>query len=102
MISFSDASGTIMMMTTDAVVMESNTIEEVGRVFQKEVVWRKELDAWNSKCKEEFRSMAEHDENIRDYRKIKSHVPDSVHSDNIQPTLSQEQIKKKIFDEIYK
>ncbi|CAH1731486.1 unnamed protein product [Aphis gossypii] len=100
LISFSDASGTIMMMTTDAVVMESNTIEEVGRVFQKEVVWRKELDAWNSKCKEEFRSMAENDENIRDYRKIKSHVPDSVHSDNIQPTLSQEQIKKN-FDEIY-
>jgi len=91
-----------MMMTTDAVVMESNTIEEVGRVFQKEVVWRKELDAWNSKCKEEFKSMAENDENVRDYRKIKSHVPDSVHSDNIQPTLSQEQIKRKIVDDIFK
>lgn len=91
-----------MMMTTDAVVMESNTIEEVGRAFQKEVVWRKELDAWNSKCKEEFRSMAENDENGRDYRKIKLHAPNSVHSDTIQPKLSQEQIKRKIFDETFK
>ncbi|XP_060848211.1 dynein axonemal intermediate chain 3-like isoform X2 [Rhopalosiphum padi] len=99
LISFSDSTGTIMMITTDAVVMEPNTIEEVGRVFQKEVIWRKELDAWNSKYKEEFRSIAENDEDGRDYKAIKSYKPNSVHSDNIQPTLSQEQIKRNIIDE---
>lgn len=90
------------MITTDAVVMEPNTIEEVGRVFQKEVIWRKELDAWNSKYKEEFRSIAENDEDGRDYKAIKSYKPNSVHSDNIQPTLSQEQIKRNIIDETLK
>ncbi|XP_025202203.1 uncharacterized protein LOC112599497 [Melanaphis sacchari] len=101
LISFSDSTGTIMMMTIDAAKMEPNIIEEVGRVLQKEVIWRKELDVWNSKYREEFRSMAKNDEDDRDYRTMKSHVPNSVHGDNIQPTLSREQIKRKIFDETF-
>lgn len=102
LISFSDSTGTIMMITTDVPVMEPNTIEEVGRVFQKEVIWRKELDAWNSKYKEEFKSMRENDVGSQDYREIKSHVSNSAHSDNSQPMLSQEQIKRKIWDETFK
>eukprot|EP00102_Acyrthosiphon_pisum_P020917 XP_016658127.1 PREDICTED: uncharacterized protein LOC100571197 [Acyrthosiphon pisum] len=101
LISFSDSTGAIMMITTDVPVMEPNTIEEVGRVFEKEVIWRKELDGWNSKYKEEFRAMRENDVGSQDYWEIKSHVPNSVHSDNLQPTLSQEQIKRKIWDETF-
>jgi len=102
LISFSDSTGAIMMITTDVPVMEPNTIEEVGLVFEKEVIWRKELDAWNSKYKEEFRSMRENNVGSQDYRAIKSHVPNSAHSDNPQPTFSQEQIKRKIWDETFK
>jgi len=102
LISFSDSTGAIMMITTDVPVVEPNTIEEVGRVFQKEVIWRKELDVWNSKYKEEFRSMIENDTDSQDYRAIKSHTPNSVNSDDLQPTLSQEQTKKKIWDETFK
>lgn len=102
LISFSDSTGTIMMIVTDVPVVEQNTIEEVGRVFQKEVIWRKELDAWNSKYKEEFRSMIKNDVDSQDNMPIKSYVPNSVHSDNLQPTLSQEQIKRKIWDETFK
>lgn len=102
LISFSDSTGAIMMITTDVPVMEPNTIEEVGRVFQKEVIWRKELDAWNSKYIEEFRSMRENDVDSQDYSGIKLHAPNSVHSDSTQPTWSQEQIKRKIWDEIFK
>lgn len=87
-------------MTTDAVVIEPNTIEEVGRVFQKEVAWRKELDAWNGKYKEEFRSVGENNVDSRSYREIKSHATNQ--SDNIQLPLSQEQIKRKICDETFK
>lgn len=102
LISFSDSTGTIMMIITDVPVMEQNTIEEVGRVFQKEVIWRKELDAWNSKYTEEFRSTIKNDVDSQDNREIKSYVPNSVHSDNLQQTLSQEQIKRKIWDETFK
>jgi len=102
LISFSDSTGAIMMITTDVPIMEPNTIEEVGRVFQKEVIWRKELDAWNSKYKEEFGSMRENDVGSQNYSGIKLHAPNSVHSDSTQPTWSQEQIKRKIWDEIVK
>jgi len=92
-----------MMIITDVPVMEPDTIEEVGRVFQKEVIWRKELDVWNSKYKEEFRSMRKNCVDNQENRAIKSYYgPNSVHSDNLQPTLSQEQIKRKIWDETFK
>lgn len=102
LISFSDSTGTIMIITTDVPVVEPNIIEEVGRVFQKEVIWRKELDVWNSKYKEEFRSIKENDADSQDYRAVKSHVSNSIHSDDLQPTLSQEQMKRKIWDETFK
>lgn len=91
-----------MMITVNAIVLEPDEIEEVGRVFQKEVDRRKELDAWNDKYKEEFGSIGENNMDDRDYKSNDIQIPVSVQIENPPQTLTPEQIKKKICDDTFK
>lgn len=103
LICFSDSAGTVMIMTISAVSLKPNEIEEIGRVFQKELDWITELDAWNHKYKAEFGHMGEYDLDDHDYKSIESfdklHVADF---EKIKQKPSQEQIYKTICDETFK
>lgn len=100
LISFSDSSGIIMIITVDSVTLEPNESEEVGRVFHKEVDRRRELDAWNKMYKEEFGSRVN---KIND-RPTTSElpVPTSVQIEDGRPPLKSERIQIRIYDEIFK
>lgn len=89
-----------MIMTIDTVILKLNEGEEVGRVFQKEVDRRRELDAWNEMYKKEFGSRV---------NKIDDHpqtselpVPSSVQIEYGQPPLKPERVQVRIYDEIFK
>lgn len=104
LICFSDSAGTIMVITMDAVAPKADEIREVGRMFQKEVDRRRELDEWNEKYKIRFGSIGEN--NVDDYNLIENPatIPTSEISTAAQPgpTLTQEQIRRKICDETFK
>lgn len=64
LISFSDFTGTIIMITIDATALKSNEIEEVRCMFQDEVNRRKELDEWNNKYKEQLETLGNDYHNV--------------------------------------
>lgn len=101
LISFSDSTGAIMMVTVDAIILEQSEIEDIGRVFQKEVDWRKELDAWNEKYKLEYGSIGENNMDDRSYRP--SEIPTMVQMEKRQSTtMTQEQIKRQVCEETFR
>lgn len=103
LICFSDSAGMIMAVTVDAAVPGPGEVQEVGRVFQKEVDWRTELDEWNDKYKAQFGSIGEN--NVDDYSPAAVSAPNADKAAALQqprPTLTQEQIKRKICDETFK
>lgn len=101
LISFSDSTGTIMMITIDVVVMKPKDIEDVKSVFTNEVNLRKELDAWNEKYREQFGTMGEN--NIDDY-KLSEQKPSvvTIPVESAPPILTPDQIKRKLCDETFK
>lgn len=104
LISFSDAVGTVRIITVDAAVLSPDEIELVGRMFQKEVDWRRELDVWNENYKTEFGSIGEYSE-ADDCECARSVVVQMTPAQNEPPpvpVLTPEQIKRKICDETFK
>jgi len=88
------------------VVLRSDEIEEIGHMFQKEVNWRKELDEWNERYKAQFGSIGEN--YVDDNDQIEK-LPEVQTAEIImeiaqppQPTLTQDQIRRKICDETFK
>jgi len=102
-ICFSDSAGTVMVMTIRASILKPNEIEEIGRLFQKELDWLTGLDAWNDMYKKQFGLSGENDVDDYDYKSMQSddHLRE-VDNKVIQPILSQDQIKRTICDETFK
>jgi len=96
LISFSDSAGKIMMFTIDTTAMKPSEIEEVGRMFQKEVDRRRELDAWNDTYKEQFKPTIEN--YVDDYDSTEEQVP----TENNNQNLTAEQIKRKTCNKNFK
>lgn len=82
-----------MMITIDTTALKPSEIEEVGRMFQKEVDRRRELDAWNDTYREQFKSTRENDAD--DYDSTEEQVP----TQNDDQNLTAEQIKRKTRNE---
>lgn len=100
LISFSDSNGTVILATTDTVALEPSEIENIGKIFRKEVDRRNEMDAWNDKYKELFGSIGEN--NIDEYDPTTEKIsPISFEVKSVEPTLTPGQIKRKICDEVY-
>lgn len=90
-----------MMVTVDAAVMEPNEIEKIASVFQKEVDWRGELDAWNDQYKEMFGSVEKINENNR--KIIEKEVSTMVVPiEEVQLNSTPGHTKRKICDETFK
>lgn len=97
LIGFSDSAGTVTMIAIDAVALTPSEIADVGRMFQKEVDRRRELDAWNVKYNELFGPGREND-NDRD----SSEEPKKVQTESGQRKSTAEQAKRKTRDETFK
>lgn len=109
LICFSDSAGTIMAIAVDAAAPGPGEVLEVGRVFQKEVDWRTELDEWNDKYKAQFGSIGEN--NVDDYIPAAAAAVSTLDAKEAaaaaavqrpRPTLTHDQIKRKICDETFK
>lgn len=89
------------MISVDTIKLKPNECQEVGRVFQKEVDRRRELDAWNEKYKEEFETKGNNttDNHLPTY---KLQVPTSIQIENVQSPLKPKQMKTQIYNEIFK
>lgn len=103
LICFSDSAGTVMIMTITASTPTPNELEEIERIFQKELDWLRRLDDWNEIYKKEFGLMGENDVDDNDYKSFQSsEQPNVVESENIKPILSKNNIHKVICEETFK
>lgn len=89
------------MITMEAILLEQNEIEDIGRVFQKEVDWRKELDAWNEKYKIEYGSIGENNMDDRNFKSTE--MPNWNQTEKHRSTtMTQEQINRQVCDETFR
>lgn len=88
------------MVSVDAAVLEPNEIEKIACVFQKEVDWRRDLDAWNDKYKELFGSVE--NKNGGDCKTTEKEVSTMIPVEEIQLNSASGQTKRKICDETFK
>lgn len=102
LISFSDSNGMIWMITVGATVLEKNQIEEVGRIFQKEIDRRRELDAWNVKYKEAHGPIGEMDLDDSHCESTEPYGQIPAENEEEKQVSKSKQIKRQICDETFK